>query len=118
MRLGRKHMRFAIGTSLAALVACSSAAFADAETPPVVGGQTYVQHQILAAKARYPEIVSITVVGKRPEDKTPVVLGSTESAKNVFKMAPEPKDGSSATGRFFTVNEPLLSSTAHRLGTI
>lgn len=111
-------MRFAITMSLAALVACSSAAFADDETPPVVGGKTYVQHQILVAVKRHPEIVGISVFGKRPEDKGPVVLGSTESASNVFKPAPDARDGASAAGRYFVVNEPFVSSTKHRLGTI
>jgi hypothetical protein len=111
-------MRLASAISLAVLAACSSAALADDETPPVVGGKTYVQHQILAAKARHPEILGITVIGKRPEDKTPVVLGSTASARNVFKAASEPRDGSSVDGRDFVVSEPFLSSTAHRLGTI
>ena len=62
-------MRSAIGLSLATLVVCSSAAFADDETPPVVGGKTYIQHQILAAKTRHPEILDITVIGKRPEER-------------------------------------------------
>ena len=111
-------MRFAITMSVAALVACSSAAYADDETPPVVGGKTYVQHQILAAKKLHPEIVSITVVGKRPQDKTAVAFGSTASATNVFKPAADLPDGSSVAGSYFIVSEPFLSSTAHRLGTI
>ena len=111
-------MRFAVPISLVALAFCSTAAVADDEAPPVVGGKTYVQHQILGAKARHPEIVSITVVGKRPEDKGPVILGSTQSAGNVFKPAMEGHDGNSTEGRFFVVTEPFLSSTAHRLGTI
>lgn len=111
-------MRFAITMSVAALAACSSAAYADDETPPVVGGKTYVQHQILAAKKLHPEIVSITVVGKRPEDKAPVAFGSTVSAGNVFKPAAALPDGSSVAGSYFIVSEPFLSSTAHRLGTI
>lgn len=111
-------MRLASAMSLAVLAACSSAALADDETPPVVGGKTYVQHQILTAKARHPEILSITVIGKRPEDQTPVVFGSTASARNVFKPAPKPHDGSAVAGRDFIVAEPFLSSTAHRLGTI
>ena len=111
-------MRFAITISLAALVACSSAAFADDETPPVVGGKTYVQHQILVALKRHPEILDITVFAKRPEDKGPVVLGSTVSARNVFKAAPDTRDQASPIGRYFVVNEPFLSSTGHRLGTI
>jgi hypothetical protein len=104
--------------SLALLVVCSSAAYADDETPPVVGGKTYVQHQILTAKRLHPEIVSITVTGKRPEDKVPVALGSTASARDVFKPAPELSDGSSVVGRYFIVSEPFVSSTGHRLGTI
>lgn len=111
-------MRFAL-LPLAALVACSSAAFADDETPPVVRGRTYVQHQILSVKALHPEIASITVVGKWPEGKgSLVVIGSTEGAANVFKAAAESRDGSTAAGRYFVVNEPFLSNSAHRLGTI
>jgi hypothetical protein len=111
-------MRFATGMSLAALAVCSSAALADDETPPVVGGKTWVQRQILEAKSRHPEILSIIVIGKRPEDKGPVVLGSTASARDVFKPAPEPKDGSSVAGGSLIISEPFVSSTAHRLGTI
>lgn len=111
-------MRFAIATSLVALVACSTAALADDETPPVVGGKTYVQHQILEAKRRHPEIASILVVAKRPEDKTPVALGSTANARDVFKPASPLPDGTSEAGPYYTVSEPFLSSTAHRLGTI
>jgi len=111
-------MRSAIAISLATLVVCSSAAFADDETPPVVGGMTYVQHQILLAKSRHPEVVDIAVVGKRPEDKAPVILGSTASSRNVFKSAAEPTDGSAVSGSDYVVREPFLSSTAHRLGTI
>ena len=104
--------------SLAALLVCSSAAWADDETPPVVGGRTYVQHQILTAKADHREILGITVFGKRPEDKGTVILGSTANAGNVFKAASEPEVGSAVTGRFYIVREPFLSSTGHRLGTI
>jgi len=111
-------MHRAIAVSLATLVACSSAAFADDETPPVVGGKTYVQHQILAAKSRHPQIAEITVTGKSPDGKTSVILGSTASAGNVFKEAQEPPEGSEVAGRYFVVREPFLSSTAHRLGTI
>lgn len=111
-------MNRAIAVSLATLVACSSAAFADDETPPVVGGKTYVQHQILAAKSRHSEIAEITVIGKAPDGKASVVLGSTASARNVFKAAQEPPAGSTIAGRYYIVREPFLSSTAHRLGTI
>lgn len=101
-----------------ATLVLSSAAFADDETPPVVGGKTYVQHQIVAAKGRYPEIAEITVVGKGPDNKTTVILGSTASTRNVFKAAKEPGDGTAISGGYFIVREPFLSSTAHRLGTI
>lgn len=112
-------MRPAIALSLATLVACSSAALADDVTPPVVGGKTYVQHQIVIAKHRHPEIAGITVVGKWPEDKGGVVvLGSTENAAKVFQPAPEPRDGTAKEGRALVVNEPFLSSSGHRLGTI
>lgn len=111
-------MHRAIAVSLATLVACSSAALADDETPPVVGGKTYVQHQILAAKSGHPDIAEITVVGKGPDNKTTVILGSTASAHNVFKAAAEPADGSEVAGQYLVVREPFLSSTAHRLGTI
>lgn len=107
-----------IAMAFATLVICSSAALADDETPPIVGGKTYVQHQILAAKNHHPEILSIIVVGKRPEDKGPVVLGSTENPGNVFQPAPQPAEGSSVAERYLVVAEPFLSSTAHRLGTI
>lgn len=107
-----------ISLSLATLVACSSVAFADDETPPVVGGKTYVQHQVTVAKSRHPEIVEITVVGKGPDGKATVVLGSTASARNVFKPATEPSDGNAVVGSYFVVREPFLSSTGHRLGTI
>ena len=111
-------MHRALVVSFATLVACSSAALADDETPPVVGGKTYVQHQILAAKIRHPEIAEITVVGKGPDSEASVVLGSTASARNVFKAAQEPADGSAVVGPYYVVREPFMSSTAHRLGTI
>lgn len=112
-------MRFAMTMSLATLVACSSAAIADDVTPPVVAGKTYVQHQVVAAKNRHTEIVSITVIAKRPEDKGPVVLGSTEGADRVFRpAAAAARDGMSTAGRYFVVDEPFLSSTGHRMGTI
>lgn len=111
-------MHRAIAVSLATLGACSSVAFADDETPPVVGGRTYVQHQILAAKSRHSEIAEITVIGKGPDGKTSVVLGSTASARNVLKSAQEPVEGSAVSGRYFVVREPFFSSSAHRLGTI
>ena len=102
----------------AALLAGATAANADDETPPVVRGQTYVQHQIMAARAKYPQILAITVIGKRPEDKEPVVLGSTASVASVLRPAAEPTDGAAPVGSRYIVREPLLSSSNHRLGTI
>lgn len=111
-------MRGVTSLALAMSVACSSAALADDETPPVVGGKTYVQHQVLEAKSRHKEIADITVVGKSADGKASVIMGSTASARNVLKAAPEPADGSSAVGRYFIVREAFLSSSSHRLGTI
>ncbi len=111
-------MRGAVAVSLAISLAYSSAAFADDETPPVVGGKTYVQHQILFAKGRHPEIAEITVFGKGPDGKSSVVMGSTASTRSVLKAAPVPADGTSAAERFFIVREAFFSSSAHRLGTI
>ena len=105
---------------VAATGLASGAAFADDETPPVVNGRTYVQHQILSAKMTHPGIHSITVVGARPDGKAVVVLGSTESAARVFTPVAEPigKDGSGPERGRFVVREPFLSSTGHRIGTI
>ena len=105
-----------------AFAAVPMIAFADDYIPPVVGGKTYVQHQIVAAKARYPEILSIMVDGKRDGDKAPVVLGSTQGSAAVFTPAPAPawdvggKMG--AGGMTYVVRTPFVSSTEHRIGTI
>src|SRR5258708_23437375 len=98
-------MHRAIAVSLATLVVCSSAAFADDETPPVVGGKTYIQHQILAAKSRYPDIAEITVIGKGPDSKKAVVLASTASARNVFNVPSEPAGRTAGAGRHFIPHE-------------
>ena len=111
-------MHRALGFAFTTIVICSTAAFADDETPPVVGGHTYIQHQVVAQKTRHPDIVEITVVGKGPDDKATVVLGSTAGAGNVFKAAQEPADGTEVKGGYLVIREPFLSSTAHRLGTI
>ena len=105
-----------------ALVGLPIMASADDYIPPVVGGKTYVQHQIVAAKTRHPEILSIIVEGKRDSDKSPVVLGSTRASGAVFTAAPKPawdvggKLG--PRGRTYVVRTPFVSSTDHPIGTI
>lgn len=112
-------MRIHVAAMLAA-VALPAAALADDETPPVKGGRTWVQHQVLEAKAKYPQIASIVVEGARPDDRTPVILGSTVSAVQVFTPARDVADAETAVrkGNRYVVREPFVSSTAHRLGTI
>lgn len=112
-------MRIHVAAMLAALT-LPTVALADDETPPVVAGKTWIQHQVLGAKARYPQIASIVVEGKRPDDKAPVVLGSTVSAAEVFKPAPAsaPADTAARAGDRYVVREAFMSSSSHRLGTI
>ena len=104
----------------AAMLMLPVAAQADDETPPVVAGKTYVQHQLIQAKASHPEILSIVAEGKRPDGKAVVVLGSTISAAQVFKPAPHAAqpDGAVTVGPRYIVREPFNSSSGHRLGTI
>lgn len=105
-----------------ALVGLPIMASADDYIPPVVGGKTYVQHQIVAAKTRHPEILSIIVEGKRDNDKSPVVLGSTRASGAVFTAAPKPAwdvgGRLGPTGRTYVVRTPFVSSTDHPIGTI
>lgn len=104
---------------LGLLLACSTVALADDETPPVVGGRTYVQYQILTAKRLHPQIASIVVTGKRPEDKAPVVLGSTANPTRVFQpVIGDAADGAARDGRLYVIREPFVSNSGHRLGTI
>jgi hypothetical protein len=97
-------------------------AYGDDYIPPVVGGRTYTQYQITTAKARYSQILSIVVEGKRDSDKAPVVLGSTAGSAVVFRPAPTPawdvggKMG--VGGTTYIVRTPFVSSTGHRIGTI
>ncbi|UAJ12335.1 hypothetical protein [Polymorphobacter megasporae] len=102
---------------IAAIVAglMPAAVLADDETPPVVNGQTYVQHQIVAAKARHPEIVAITVIGKREKGDGMLVLGSTADRTTVMTAVPAPA-ADAVTGS--TVREAFNSNSGHRLGTI
>lgn len=106
-----------IQLAIAAVVAgfVPAAVLADDETPRVVNGQTYVQHQIVAAKARHPGIVAITVIGKREKSDGMVVLGSTaDRAKVMTAVATPAVDGVAGS----TVREGFNSSSGHRIGTI
>lgn len=102
------------------VAATPAAAVADDAIPPVVGGRTYVQHQILAAKAGHPGVTAIVVEGKRDEDKTPVVLGSTQDAGRVFATVerPAPDHGMVRGHGGATIFAPFDSSSGHRIGTI
>lgn len=107
-----RHLR-AIAAVVAALV--PGAALADDETPPVVGGHTYVQHLIVAAKAKYPAIAAITVESKREKGDGLIVLGSTARIASVMTAVTHPApDGVVGS----TVREAFNSSSGHRLGTI
>jgi iron complex outermembrane receptor protein len=104
----------------AALVA--TAAIADDYIPPVVGGRTWTQHLVEAAKAHHREIQSIVVTGLRDQTKDYVVLGSTLGETTVFGKAPIAADKDSAMpskdGQQFVVRKSFLSNSDHRLGTI
>ena len=103
----------AIATLVSTIV--PMAALADDATPPVVGGHTYIQHQIELAKARYPSIAAITVESKREKGEGMIVLGSTANIGQVMHEVAYPRpDGTSGS----TVREAFNSSSGHRLGTI
>ncbi len=99
-----------------------SAAHADDVIPPVIGGHTYVQHQIMVAKAQHPEIAAILVEGIREGSDAVVVLGSTASAAKVFSSVknPDTKAGGawSADHRRYVVREAYKSNSGHPIGTI
>jgi hypothetical protein len=99
----------------------STIARADDYIPPVVGGQTYVQHQIMLAKAAHPDIAAIVVTGVREGTRDNVVLGSTVSASKVFSPAtPETAPGGhwSSDRRLYVVREPFKSNSGHLIGSI
>lgn len=109
--------------SLAVLaIVLPTVAFADDEVPPVVGGRTWIQHQVEQAMRRHPGIESIVVTGPRDGKQPDVVLASTVDVKSVFRPVAEPalKDDAvpSKDGHHFVVREGFVSSTNHRLGTI
>lgn len=106
-----------IQLTIAAVVAglMPAAVLADDETPPVVDGQTYVQHQIVAAKTRHPEIAAITVIAKREKGNGMLVLGSTVDRTKVMTVAAAPAADAVAGS---TVREAFNSNSGHRLGTI
>lgn len=108
-------MRIRVAMAVVVAGCIPSSVLADDETPPVVHGQTYVQHQISAAKARHPDIAAITVIGKREKGDGMLVLGSTADRSKVMTAVASPAaDG--VTGS--TVREAFNSNSGHRLGTI
>lgn len=108
----------------AASLLCATAAHADDDVPPVVGGKTYTQHMVQAAKAAHPGVVSIVVEGKHENgNKGDVaILGSTSAPATVLKPVAHPDMSTggkvSRDGRFYVARLPFNSSTDHRIGTI
>ena len=115
-------MKGRVAVLLGAACLFAPVAQADDYIPPVVGGHTYVQHQIVVARAQHPEIASIRVEGVREGSDAIVVLGSTVSAAAVFSPVPHPASGTghgwSADHRLYTVHAPFKSNSGHAIGTI
>ena len=107
--------------AIVAILLCSTAAIADDDIPPVVGGHTYVQHQIVAAQMRHPQIARIEVTGLREDGKGSIVLGSTSDMAKVMTAVAHPDDALGATAAgdgMLTIRKPFFSNTHHRIGTI
>ncbi|MEO7385051.1 MAG: hypothetical protein ABIU18_08990 [Novosphingobium sp.] len=103
-----------------AWLAAAAPAQADDVIPPVVGGNTWIQHQIVAAKAHHPQILAIKVEGVRPGSPQVLVLGSTASPSQLFHPVAHPvtEASSSRVGGRYIVRRPLINAMKNRLGTI
>ncbi len=101
-------------------VAVAGVAHADDVIPPVVGGKTWVQHQIVVAKARHKEIVAITVEGARPGSADIITFGSTVSAARVFHAVDHPvtTPGAARVAGRYVVRRVFESAGKNRLGMI
>ncbi len=112
-------MKLLTAASLLAL-ALPGTAWAEDIIPPVVGGQTWVQHRIVAIRAAHPGIARIEVEGARDSDKQTIVFGATDDAGKVMQVVEHPltATGSSRMGRQQVVRLPFMSNSGHRLGTI
>lgn len=115
-------MKGRLAVFLGATCALSSLAYADDYIPPVIGGHTYVQHQIVTAKSQHPEIASILVEGVREGSDKVVVLGSTVSAATVFSTVSHPTMPMAGTWsrdhHNYVVRSAYNSNTGHPIGTI
>lgn len=115
-------MKGRVAASFVAVCLSATVAHADDYIPPVVGGHTYVQHQISVAKAQHPEIASILVEGVREGSDAVVVLGSTVSATKVFSTVAHPAltPGAmwSSDHHQYLVRKAYNSNTGHPIGTI
>ena len=114
MKTGRQFLLAAVFAAL------PLAAHAEDYIPPVVGGNTYTRHLVANAMAQHPEVVSIVATGKRDEDASAVVLGSTLRDVAAFSPAPIHSDdiGAWIRDQYYVVHEPFTSSTGHKIGVL